>query len=58
VLVNLGNARAQVRADEEFPPLDFRLDDDEGEVGLRVHITGHGFNGFDLQFHESGDALD
>ena len=39
VPVDFGEARAQEGAQEEFPTLDFSLDDDEGKVGFGVHVA-------------------
>ena len=57
MLVNLGYSGSEVGADEEFPALDFGLDDDEAEVGLGVHVAGHLFDFGDLVLDEGGDAV-
>ena len=43
--VDLGDASAQERADEEFEALEFGLDDDEAEVGFGIRVAR-------LLFHE------
>jgi len=54
----LGYARAQVTSDEIFVPLQLRLDHDEGEVGLGIHVPRHLFDLFDLLLYALRDALE
>ena len=58
VFIDLGDSSAEEGPDEEFPSLDFGLDNDEGEIGLRVHVTGHAFYELDLLFYSVGAAFD
>ena len=48
MFVDLRNSCSEVGSYQELPALNFGLDDDEPEVGLRVHVAGHDFHFFDL----------
>lgn len=55
---DLSYAGAQVAPDEELEALELCLDDDEGEVGLWVHVSGHVLDLFDLALYAVVDALE
>jgi len=48
MLVDFSNSGAEVGTDEEFPALDFGLDDYEAEVGFWVHVASHLLDELDL----------
>ena len=58
VFVDLGYSGSEVGADEEFPALDFGLDDDEAEVRFWVHVAGQLFDELDLLFYAVCGAID
>lgn len=58
VFVDLGNSGSQVGTNEEFPPLDFGLDDDEAKIRFGVHVTSHLFDQLDLLLDAVGGAFD
>lgn len=48
---------SKITADEVFVPLQLRLNNNEGEVGLRVHIARHLLDFLDLFFYAVVYAL-
>ena len=54
----LGDASAEVASNKILIALQFRLDDDEGKVGLGFHVSRHLFDLLDLLFYPVGDALE
>lgn len=52
------HAGSEVASDQELVPLELGLDDDEGEVGLGVHVARHVLDLFDLGLYPPVDALE
>lgn len=50
---NFGDSRAEERAHEELEALEFRLCDDETEIGLGVHVSCLLFDQFNLRLEVS-----
>ena len=54
----LGNPGSQVASDEKLVALKLSLDDDEGKVGLRIHVASQVLDFFNLSLESLIDALE
>lgn len=57
-MTHLGYSGSQITSHDVFVPLQFGLNDDQGEVGLGVHIASHVLDLFDLGFDALVDVLE
>lgn len=58
LVVYLGNPGSEITPDKELVPLQLGLDDDEGKVGLGIHVASHLLNLLNLGLDPRVNAID